>query len=69
MLTERIGPLLRRLRKEKGWSLRQAASAAAVDVAILSKMERGERRWTKELVLKLSALYKYDSDALLVLYL
>jgi predicted nucleotidyltransferase len=69
MSTERIGPLLRRLRKEKGWSLRQAASAADVDVAILSKMERGERRWTRELVLKLSECYEYDSKALLVLFL
>lgn len=65
----RIGPLLRKLRKEKGWSLRKVAAEADVDVAMLSKMERGERRWTRELVLKLSELYEYDSKALLVLFL
>ncbi len=40
-----------------------------VDVAILSKMERGERRLTKALVQKLAKLYKHDADELLVLYL
>jgi hypothetical protein len=35
----------------------------------LSKMERGERKLTKEVVLKLADIYKYRSDDLLVLFL
>lgn len=40
-----------------------------MDVAILSKMERGERRLSKDIVLKLSRLYNTNSDELLTLYL
>jgi len=40
-----------------------------IDVAILSKMERGERKLTKELILKLAALYKANPDQLIVDFL
>jgi len=40
-----------------------------IDVAILSKMERGERKFSKELVLKLAELYKVDSDKLIIDFL
>jgi plasmid maintenance system antidote protein VapI len=40
-----------------------------IDVAILSKMERGERRITKEVVLKLADIYDYNPDELLVSFL
>ncbi len=38
-------------------------------MAILSKMERGERKFSKELVLKLAELYKADSDKLIIDFL
>jgi predicted nucleotidyltransferase len=69
MSTESIGNTLRRLRVEKKLPLRKVASWVDVDVAILSKMERGERRLTKAMVQKLAKLYEYDVDELLVLYL
>jgi len=40
-----------------------------IDVAILSKMERGERKITKEVVLKLADIYDYNADELLVSFL
>ncbi|MDZ7613664.1 MAG: Fic/DOC family N-terminal domain-containing protein [Flavobacteriaceae bacterium] len=40
-----------------------------IDVAILSKMERGERRITKEVVLKLADIYGCNADELLVSFL
>jgi len=40
-----------------------------IDVAILSKMERGERKLSKEVVLKLADIYNYNTDELLVLFL
>ena len=40
-----------------------------IDVAILSKMERGERRITKEVVLKLANIYDYNANELLVSFL
>jgi predicted nucleotidyltransferase len=69
MSTESIGNTLRRLRVESKLPLRKVAAMVDVDVAILSKMERGERRLTMALVQKLAKLYKQDADELLVLYL
>ena len=64
-----LGLKLRALRGQAGLSLRKAAVAIDIDVAILSKMERGERKFSKELVLKLAELYKANSDKLIIDFL
>ena len=64
-----LGLKLRELREKTGFSLRKAAVAIDIDVAILSKMERGERKLSKELVLKLADLYKANSDKLIITFL
>jgi len=64
-----LGLKLRELREQAGISLRKAAVAIDIDVAILSKMERGERKFSKELVLKLAELYKTDADKLVIDFL
>ena len=64
-----LGLKLRDLRKKRGVSLRKAAVAIDIDVAILSKMERGERKLSKELVLKLADLYKANSEKLVIDFL
>lgn len=69
MSTETIGQKLRHIREEKELPLRKVAAQLDIDVAILSKMERGERRITKEVVLKLADIYDYNADELLVLFL
>lgn len=69
MSTETIGEKLRHIREEKELPLRKVAALLDIDVAILSKMERGERKITKEVVLKLADIYDYDADDLLVLFL
>ena len=69
MSTETIGEKLRKLREQKELPLRKVAALLDIDVAILSKMERGERKLTKEVVLKLADIYKYSADDLLVLFL
>lgn len=69
MSTETIGERLRHLREAKELPLRKVAALLDIDVAILSKMERGERRITKEVVLKLADIYNYDADDLLVSFL
>lgn len=69
MSTETIGEKLRQLREENNLPLRKVAALIDIDVAILSKMERGERKLTKEIVLKLANSYKYNADKLLVLFL
>ena len=69
MSTETIGEKLRHIREEKELPLRKVAALLDIDVAILSKMERGERRITKEVVLKLADIYDYNTDDLLVSFL
>lgn len=64
-----IGEKLRSIREEKKLPLRKVAAWLDIDVAILSKMERGERKITKPIVLKLAEIYNYDSSELLVLFL
>lgn len=69
MSTGTIGEKLRHIREEKELPLRKIAALLDIDVAILSKMERGERRITKEVVLKLADIYDYNADELLVSFL
>ena len=69
MSTETVGEKLRHIREEKELPLRKVAALLDIDVAILSKMERGERRITKEVVLKLADIYDYNADDLLVSFL
>ncbi|MDD3773316.1 MAG: helix-turn-helix transcriptional regulator, partial [Weeksellaceae bacterium] len=57
------------IREEKELPLRKVAALLDIDVAILSKMERGERKITKEVVLKLADIYDYKADELLVSFL
>lgn len=64
-----LGLKLRELREQAGLSLRKAAMQLDIDVAILSKMERGERKFSKELVLKLADLYKANPDKLMIDFL
>jgi len=64
-----VGLQLRELREKAGFSLRKAAVAIDIDVAILSKMERGERKFSKDLILKLAELYKTNSDKLVIDFL
>jgi len=60
---------IKELRTQNELPLRKVAALLDIDVAILSKMERGERKLTKEVVLKLADIYKYNADELLVLFL
>lgn len=69
MSTETVGEKLRELRELNELPLRKVAALIDIDVAILSKMERGERKLTKEVVLKLADIYNYNADELLVSFL
>jgi transcriptional regulator with XRE-family HTH domain len=69
MANEFIGEKLRKLREEKELPLRKVAALLDIDVAILSKMERCERKLTKEVLKKLAKIYKHNEDELMVLFL
>jgi transcriptional regulator with XRE-family HTH domain len=69
MSTETIGEKLRHIREQKELPLRKVAALLDIDVAILSKMERGERKITREVVLRLADIYDYSADDLMVSFL
>ena len=66
---QRIGNLIRDLREEKGYPLRKVAAFLDIDQAILSKMERGLRKISKEQVVKLASFFNYDEKKMLLIYL
>lgn len=63
------GEILREKREEKGLLLRHVSAELDIDTAILSKIERSERKATKEQILKLAEILDLDKDNLLVQYL
>ncbi len=64
-----FGDAIRKQREEKQLPLRKVAAYLDIDQAILSKIERGRRKATREQVLKLAEFYKVDEDNLLVAWL
>ena len=65
---ENIGKLIRNLRKEKGYPLRKVSAFMDIDQAVLSKIERGQRKISKQQVIKLASFFKYDEKEMLVTY-
>lgn len=66
---ESLGDQLRKLREDKELPLRKVAAFLDIDQAILSKIERGHRKPTREQVLKLADYFKVKQNDLLVAWL
>ncbi len=64
-----IGDIIRKRREEKGMLLRQLAAIVEVDSAILSKIERGERKARREQIVNISKALELDEKKMLIEYL
>ena len=64
-----IGELVKSLRLKEGYPLRKVAAYLDIDQAILSKIERGQRKLKKEQVIKLADFFNFDKKEMLVTYL
>lgn len=65
-----IGEILREQRESKQLLLREVAAAMEMDTSpLLSKIERNERKPSKEQVLTFAKYYKVNEDDLLVAWL
>lgn len=64
-----IGDILRAEREKRNLLLRQASALLEIDQAILSKIERNERKATKEQLNLFAKIYELDIENLLVLWL
>lgn len=63
------GEIIRQQRESKGLLLRQVAAYLDIDQAILSKIERNERKPTKVHIIKLAEFLKLDKDELIVQFM
>jgi transcriptional regulator with XRE-family HTH domain len=66
---ETVGQIIRAKRESLGLLLRQVASHLDIDQAILSKIERNERKPTKDNIIKLAEILKLDKEDLLVQFM
>lgn len=64
-----LGDKLRGLRENQGLLLRQVAAFIEVDTAFLSKVERGEKKASREQVTKLAEFLNADKEQLLTFWL
>jgi HTH-type transcriptional regulator, competence development regulator len=64
-----IGEQIRKLREDQGLPLRKLAAELDIDQSILSKIERGERKATKEQIIHIAKIFKVDEKELLINYL
>jgi ribosome-binding protein aMBF1 (putative translation factor) len=68
-LMDSFKELIKNARDTSGLFLRQVAAEMEIDQAIISKFERGERKPTKEQVLKFAKFYELDKEKLLIAWL
>ena len=64
-----IGNIIRNKREEKGMLLRQLAAMIDVDTAIISKIERGERKARREQLIKIAKVLGLNEKEILIEYL
>ncbi|OYT15040.1 MAG: transcriptional regulator [Bacteroidetes bacterium 4572_77] len=63
------GKILREKREAKGLLLRQVAAKLDIDTAILSKIERSERKANKKQIIKLAEILDLNEEELLIQFL
>jgi HTH-type transcriptional regulator, competence development regulator len=64
-----LGDRIKKLREQEELPLRTVAAYLDIDQAILSKIEHGHRKATREQVLQLSKYFKTDEKEMLVIWL
>jgi len=64
-----LGDTIRKLREKKELPLRIVAAYLDIDQAILSRIERGQRKPSREQVVKLAEYFKVDENGLLIAWL
>jgi transcriptional regulator with XRE-family HTH domain len=63
-----FGETIRKLREEQNLLLRELSAKLEIDASLLSKIETGNRIANKELVKKLTKVFKVDYQKLLIIW-
>ena len=64
-----LGQKIRELREKQNLLLRQVAAHLEVDTALMSKIERGDRKASKQQVIKIAEFLNASENELLTLWL
>jgi transcriptional regulator with XRE-family HTH domain len=69
MHTETFGEYIRQLREAEEMPLRKLAAALDIDQSTLSKLERGERPVTRQMIPIIAKIFKQDEKELTIKYM
>lgn len=69
MPAKKLAQTLRELREQKGLLLREVASILKIDPSMLSKIELGDKKPTKDHIIHLAKIYEANERKLLVSFL
>jgi HTH-type transcriptional regulator, competence development regulator len=64
-----IGEHIRKLREERKLPLRKVAAELDIDQSILSKIERGERKASREQIIQIARIFRVEEKDLIINYL
>jgi transcriptional regulator with XRE-family HTH domain len=64
-----FGKFIRAVRTTRGMLLREVAAKLKIDPSLLSRIERGEKRPTREQVIQLATILKESKNEMLIQYL
>ena len=64
-----FGEIIREQRKKRGLYLRHVAAETDIDQAVISKFEKGERKPSREQVIRFAKFYNIDHDKLIIAWL
>lgn len=64
-----FGETVKKLREEKQLTLREVAKALEIDISMLSKIEKNNRKPTKQLISKIANYFKVSAKDLTVAFL
>lgn len=64
-----LGQKVREIREQKNLLLRQVAAQIEVDTAMMSKIERGDRKASKQQVINIAKFLEVNEDELLTLWM
>ncbi len=64
-----FGETVKKLREEKGLTLREVAKALEIDTSMLGKIEKNSRKPTKQLIQKIARFFDVNASYLLIAFL
>jgi transcriptional regulator with XRE-family HTH domain len=67
--TQSIGEIIRKLRGDNKLPLRKIAAQLDIDTSFYSKIERNEKKATKNQILRLEEIFELKKDFLMIPYL